>query len=154
MWLYDVCSSQHDRHTKLADPPGFIMAAKLPTSLQLVLFLFLLTAFVYVVLFDKLDLIGKATFCETCMALPLPAPLHDLNRPTLDSSTGSIASGEHPSSNDSRIHCVSRKVFVKGLPVTALASFPGSGNTWARYLIEKSTGKCANVRSISVFMKT
>ena len=26
-------------------------------------------------------------------------------------------------------------------PLTALASFPGSGNTWARHLIEQSTGR-------------
>ena len=25
-------------------------------------------------------------------------------------------------------------------PVTALASFPGSGNTWARYLIQQVSG--------------
>lgn len=30
---------------------------------------------------------------------------------------------------------------VKGsLPKTALASYPGSGNTWARYLIEAASG--------------
>jgi hypothetical protein len=26
-------------------------------------------------------------------------------------------------------------------PVTALASFPGSGNTWLRYLLQQATGK-------------
>lgn len=29
----------------------------------------------------------------------------------------------------------------KALPVTALASYPGSGNTWLRYLIQQATGK-------------
>ena len=29
----------------------------------------------------------------------------------------------------------------KTLPVTALASFPGSGNTWLRHLIQQSTGE-------------
>lgn len=28
----------------------------------------------------------------------------------------------------------------KSLPMTALVSFPGSGNTWLRYLLETSTG--------------
>ena len=28
----------------------------------------------------------------------------------------------------------------KSLPLMALASFPGSGNTWTRYLIEGATG--------------
>ena len=27
-------------------------------------------------------------------------------------------------------------------PVTALASFPGSGNTWVRHLLQQATGKC------------
>ena len=27
------------------------------------------------------------------------------------------------------------------LPVTALASVPGSGNTWTRHLLEQATGK-------------
>ena len=27
------------------------------------------------------------------------------------------------------------------LPLTALASFPGSGNTWLRHLVQQSTGK-------------
>ena len=26
------------------------------------------------------------------------------------------------------------------LPVTALASYPGSGNTWVRFLLEQTTG--------------
>ena len=30
-------------------------------------------------------------------------------------------------------------------PVTALASFPGSGNTWLRYLLQQATGMCAMV---------
>ena len=30
------------------------------------------------------------------------------------------------------------------LPVTALASFPGSGNTWVRFLLEQITGKSPN----------
>lgn len=28
-----------------------------------------------------------------------------------------------------------------GLPLTALASYPGSGNTWLRHLLQQSTGK-------------
>ena len=28
----------------------------------------------------------------------------------------------------------------KQFPLIALASFPGSGNTWVRYLIERATG--------------
>jgi len=32
-------------------------------------------------------------------------------------------------------------------PVTALASFPGSGNTWLRYLIQQATGKTGRMRT-------
>lgn len=53
---------------------------------------------------------------------------------------------EHSNSNATKpvknAGCVSKRVFTKGLPATALASFPGSGNTWVRYLLEQSTGEC------------
>ena len=32
-------------------------------------------------------------------------------------------------------------------PLTALASFPGSGNTWCRYLIQQATGKISYATS-------
>ena len=32
-------------------------------------------------------------------------------------------------------------------PLTALASFPGSGNTWCRYLIQQATGKISDTIS-------
>lgn len=38
--------------------------------------------------------------------------------------------------------CVLNRVFGKGFTVTALASPPGSGNTWVRNLLEESTGGC------------
>ena len=40
--------------------------------------------------------------------------------------------------------CLSKKMkySTKKLPLIALASFPGSGNTWTRILIENITGKC------------
>lgn len=33
-------------------------------------------------------------------------------------------------------------------PIIALASFPGSGNTWLRYLLQQATGYTANLTSI------
>lgn len=36
-------------------------------------------------------------------------------------------------------HLANTKLLPKGL--TALASFPGSGNTWLRYLLQQATGK-------------
>jgi hypothetical protein len=37
--------------------------------------------------------------------------------------------------------CLKRRFGTGGeFPLTALASFPGSGNTWSRHLIEQSTG--------------
>ena len=32
-------------------------------------------------------------------------------------------------------------------PVTALASFPGSGNTWLRYLLQQATGREGSLQS-------
>lgn len=42
----------------------------------------------------------------------------------------------------SKDHCPTReiKLSLKPLPLTGLISFPGSGNTWTRYLIERLTG--------------
>ena len=37
--------------------------------------------------------------------------------------------------------CHSLGYSSKALPVTALASFPGSGNTWVRHLLQEATGK-------------
>ncbi|CAH1778829.1 unnamed protein product [Owenia fusiformis] len=41
---------------------------------------------------------------------------------------------------EKEINCKRKKTFGKDLPLTALASFPGSGNTWARHLIQELTG--------------
>ncbi|KAK2183803.1 hypothetical protein NP493_295g02021 [Ridgeia piscesae] len=47
------------------------------------------------------------------------------------------------------IQCPSLHFAKDPLPTTALASFPGSGNTWMRHLIQQSTGPvtivCENV---------
>ncbi|CAG2206738.1 unnamed protein product [Mytilus edulis] len=51
---------------------------------------------------------------------------------------------EIPSKNFShatlKVLCPEVQFSVTRRPLTALASFPGSGNTWARHLIEQSTG--------------
>ena len=39
-----------------------------------------------------------------------------------------------------RKNCTERSFSKVPLPVTALASIPGSGNTWSRHLIESITG--------------
>lgn len=40
-----------------------------------------------------------------------------------------------------KAHCYRRLRFLnRTKPITALVSFPGSGNTWMRYLIEQATG--------------
>lgn len=36
--------------------------------------------------------------------------------------------------------CLSRRTLKNSLPPVALASFPGSGNTWVRHLIETASG--------------
>lgn len=52
---------------------------------------------------------------------------------------------EIPSKNFShatlKVLCPEVQFSVTRRPLTALASFPGSGNTWARHLIEQSTGR-------------
>ena len=39
-----------------------------------------------------------------------------------------------------RYHCQIVKFANPSLPVTALASYEGSGNTWARHLLQEATG--------------
>ena len=39
-----------------------------------------------------------------------------------------------------RYHCQILKYANPSLPVTALASFPGSGNTWVRHLLQEAAG--------------
>ena len=43
---------------------------------------------------------------------------------------------------DIRMSCTLRNFSPLPLPVTALASIPGSGNTWSRQVIELITGTC------------
>lgn len=38
-------------------------------------------------------------------------------------------------------YCLPLRYRIPAGPVTALASFPGSGNTWLRHLIQQSTGE-------------
>lgn len=44
-------------------------------------------------------------------------------------------------STPSKNHCLLEKLFGTELPLTALASVPGSGNTWTRHLLEEITGE-------------
>ncbi|XP_019646669.1 PREDICTED: uncharacterized protein LOC109487139 [Branchiostoma belcheri] len=37
--------------------------------------------------------------------------------------------------------CTALRYSATPLPITALVSFPGSGNTWLRYLVQQATGK-------------
>ena len=46
----------------------------------------------------------------------------------------------HPDINKTFTHCHEMKFANPSLPTTALASFPGSGNTWIRHLIQEATG--------------
>ena len=39
-------------------------------------------------------------------------------------------------------------------PVTALASFPGSGNTWLRYLLQQATGIAQSCKYASTFLQS
>lgn len=41
----------------------------------------------------------------------------------------------------SKPSCKRIRLSSKPLPITALASFPGSGNTWLRHLVQQATGK-------------
>ncbi|XP_063424566.1 WSCD family member AAEL009094-like isoform X2 [Mytilus trossulus] len=47
---------------------------------------------------------------------------------------------KHLSHAKLKVSCPEVQFSVTHRPLTALASFPGSGNTWARHLIEQSTG--------------
>lgn len=56
---------------------------------------------------------------------------------------------KHPNKSDvsdstveNETQCLLSRAFGKGLTITALASPPGSGNTWVRNLLEVSTGGC------------
>ena len=46
----------------------------------------------------------------------------------------------HPNINKTFTHCQKMKFANPSLLTTALASFPGSGNTWIRHLIQEATG--------------
>ena len=48
--------------------------------------------------------------------------------------------GAFAKSASSSKHCAERTFLNHKSPVTALVSFPGSGNTWLRYLLEQATG--------------
>ena len=49
--------------------------------------------------------------------------------------------GKVEKQNSRNRSCHSLGYSSKSLPVTALASFPGSGNTWVRHLLQEATGK-------------
>ena len=49
--------------------------------------------------------------------------------------------GKAEKQNGGNRSCHSLGYSSKALPVTALASFPGSGNTWVRHLLQEATGK-------------
>ena len=44
--------------------------------------------------------------------------------------------------------CIPLKFSTERLPITALASHPGSGNTWTWFLIQQVTGRETNVHEI------
>ena len=41
----------------------------------------------------------------------------------------------------------------EGRQATVLASYPGSGNTWVRGLLEKTTGICTGTENVTVCMR-
>lgn len=55
----------------------------------------------------------------------------------------SLAESDSGLENDEKIVCGHKNVTLSPvpLPVTALVSFPGSGSTWVRHLVQQLTGK-------------
>ena len=53
---------------------------------------------------------------------------------------------EIPVKAEQQRNCSSLSYISPAGPVTALASFPGSGNTWMRHLLQQSTGKYLTAR--------
>ena len=49
--------------------------------------------------------------------------------------------GNSESKPKNETNCCRQMYLTDDGPITALASFPGSGNTWARYLLQQLTGK-------------
>lgn len=70
-----------------------------------------------------------------------------LNRERIWPKTKNYRKQHRPDATDKE------KLAVQPKNLIALASFPGSGNTWLRYLLQQATGKCMPYRSASVFIR-
>ena len=54
--------------------------------------------------------------------------------------THSVDNNDHYKSKGMNV-CSHYKYLKGSMPVTILASFPGSGNTWTRHLLQRFTGR-------------
>ena len=69
------------------------------------------------------------------------APLYPLSYQGADNTSIDNPQAIAPATGIRNISCpVQKKLRSQRLPPIALATFPGSGTTWMRYLIEESTG--------------
>eukprot|EP00058_Branchiostoma_floridae_P026331 XP_002611822.1 hypothetical protein BRAFLDRAFT_83155 [Branchiostoma floridae] len=64
-----------------------------------------------------------------------------------DQETKDLRMGAH---RDVRLEqCTALRYSPTPLPITALVSFPGSGNTWLRYLVQQATGNFTRIHGLS-----
>lgn len=102
----------------------------------------IVVGFVVITFFDKLPSLEKQT--EKSFQYPIPKYLNfskteSFQTNSLQSDIQSIKSPQNISLVSNPNLCKSRK-FGTNFPPTAIHSFPGSGNTWLRYLIETVSG--------------
>ena len=79
---------------------------------------------------------------EHFMRVPIKMRNSSFEHTSVNSWTTNVNSklSNHPDINKTFTHCHKMKFANPSLPTTALASFPGSGNTWIRHLIQEATG--------------
>ena len=64
--------------------------------------------------------------------------------PSSSPSGSTIYLSPQPSDDDfTEKDCLDLHLSKTKLPLTYLASFPGSGNTWVRHLLQQASGKCS-----------
>merc|ERR1719362_1825564 len=88
-----------------------------------------------------LSLIHLIIIVQTIIILTLFSAIMTNNLPSRMTNSDRSRTNVEISHNLSRKWCNGPLKFLDPpLPLTALASFPGSGNTWARYLIQQASG--------------
>ena len=81
---------------------------------------------------SKCKILMNEDIIDKAMKYGLPSTLSSRDRQTRQTGTARNSSAPE--------ECSSQSYSQQPLPMTALASFPGSGNTWVRHLLQQLTG--------------